>query len=76
MGPTMVLPLLQFFYNRFVVEHVCWLDKLSTNSLCGNVVWRKCKKKDGDGDKELERGFKGSNILGKGGHRKLNTIVL
>jgi hypothetical protein len=24
----------------------------------------------------LERGFKGSNILGKGGHRKLNTIVL
>jgi len=50
------------------------VDKLSTNSLCGNIVWRKCKKKDGD--KELERGFKGINVLGKGGHRKLNTIVL
>jgi hypothetical protein len=43
------------------------------NSLCGNVVRRKCKK---DGDKELERGFIGSNVLGKGGHRKLNTIAL
>jgi hypothetical protein len=31
-------------------------------------VSRKCKKKDGD--KELERGFKGSNVLGKTWHRK------
>ncbi len=33
------------------------------DSLCGGVGWRKCKKKDGD--KELEREFKGNNVLGK-----------
>ncbi len=49
-------------------------DKLFTDSPSKSVVWKKCKKKDGD--KELERGFKGSNVLGKGGHSKLNTIVL
>jgi hypothetical protein len=31
-------------------------------------VWKKCKKKDGD--KELERGFKRSNVLGKIGRKK------
>jgi hypothetical protein len=38
------------------------VDNLSVDSLCGGIVWRKYKK---DGDKELERGFKRSNILGK-----------
>ncbi len=37
-------------------------------------MWRKCKKKDGD--KELERGFKRSNILGKIGCKKKNKIPL
>ncbi len=52
------------------------VHKLLVDSLCGSIVWRKCKKKDGD--KELERGFKRSNILGKIGckKKKLNTIVL
>jgi hypothetical protein len=31
--------------------------------LCEGVVWRKCKKKDGD--KEFKREFKRSNVLGK-----------
>jgi hypothetical protein len=38
------------------------VHKLLADSLCGTVVWRKCKKKDGD--KELERGFKRNNVLG------------
>jgi hypothetical protein len=37
--------------------------KLSVDSMCEGVVWRKCSKKDGD--KEFERNFKRSNILGK-----------
>jgi hypothetical protein len=44
------------------------VDKLSADSLSGGVVWRKCKKKDGE--KELERGFKGSNVRGKPQRRK------
>jgi hypothetical protein len=36
--------------------------------MCEGVVWRKCKKKDGD--KELEREFKKSNVLGKIRHKK------
>jgi len=44
-------------------------DKLFVDSLCEGVVWKKCKKKDGD--KELERGFKGSNVLGKIGRKKI-----
>jgi len=40
--------------------------KLFVDSLSEGVVWRKCKKKDGD--KEFERNFKRSNILGKIGH--------
>jgi hypothetical protein len=39
------------------------VHKVLADFLCGSVVWRKCKKKDGD--KELERAFKGSNVLGK-----------
>jgi hypothetical protein len=39
------------------------VHKLLVDFLCGSVVWRKCKKKEGD--KELEIGFKGSNVLGK-----------
>ncbi len=42
--------------------------KRSADSLFGGVVWRKCKKKDGE--KELERGFKGSNVRGKPQRRK------
>ncbi len=44
-------------------------DKLYVDFLCEGIVWRKCKKKDGD---ELERGFKRSNVLGKIG-RKTNA---
>ncbi len=44
------------------------VDKFFADSQCGGVVWRKCKKKDGE--KELERGFKGSNVLGKPQRRK------
>jgi hypothetical protein len=33
--------------------------------LCAGVVWKKCK----GGDKELERGFKRSNVFGKIQHR-------
>jgi len=50
----------------------CWacvlVHKLFASFLCGGVVSRKCKKKDGD--KELEKGFKGSNVLGKTWPRK------
>jgi len=38
-------------------------EKFSTDSLCGGIVRRKCKK---DGPRELEGGFKASNALIKG----------
>lgn len=42
---------------------ICLLaDKLFVDSMCGGIVWRKCKKKDGQ--KKLKGGFKVSNILG------------
>jgi hypothetical protein len=51
MGLAMVLPLLQFFYNHFVVEHVVLVGKLSMNSLS---MWKRCwcggnaRRRDGD----------------------------
>jgi hypothetical protein len=49
-------------------------DKLYVDFLCERIVWRNCKK---NGDKELERGCKRSNVLGKiGRKKKLSTIVL
>ncbi len=39
------------------------VDKFSTDSLCGGIVWKKCKK---DGPRELEGAFKASNVLIKG----------
>ncbi len=61
----MALTLLHFFfYTRFVFKLCVLADKFSTDSLCGGVVWRCCKEKDGP--KVLEGGFKASDVLSKG----------
>jgi hypothetical protein len=59
----MTLPLLHFFYTRLVCKSGVLGEKFSRDSLCGGIVWRKCKK---DGPRELEGGFKTSNALIKG----------
>jgi len=48
-------------------------DKLFVDFLCAGVVWKKCK----GGDKELERGFKRSNVfIARYNIEMLSTIVL
>ncbi len=75
----MVLPLLQFFYNHFVVEHVVLVDKLSMNSLslCKRCCVEEMQEEEGMEIKELlERGFKKEQCsLAKEDIETLNTIV-
>jgi hypothetical protein len=59
----MALPSLHLFYTWFVCKFGVLVDKFSLDFLCGSILWRKCKKY---GPRELEGGFKVSNVLIKG----------